>query len=377
MAIKRNDDVQCYGVTTEIDGLEHSIDGEDFELAVEFPSVQLLSGEYYLCAYLLDGRGIQAFVVQGLQTALVHVLMVVSIPIVLFIYNPKLAAITLVPVPVVVLLGRFFSRRFRTIYRTIRRRFANLSASVSDSVSGVRVVKSFAQEDRELDQFGEIGREHYSAHIAAVRARSMFTPSVIFMMGLGTLAVWLVGGHMVLVQAIPGARAVLSAGLLLQFITYMNQLYMPMQQLIRLTEVFQNSATAAERVFHIMSMPAEVSDHDGAADLARVDGRIRLENVNFKYEDGERVLKDINLDIAAGEMIGLVGETGSGKSTLVSLVCRFYDPTRGRITLDGRDLRDIRVKSLRRHIGMVLQETFLFAGSIRDNIAYGLSLIHI
>jgi len=341
-----------------------------------YRALQRLSLSYFdrehtgriMARVLQDTRGIQQFIVMGLQNSLIYALLVLAIPIVLFATNWRLAAVSLLPIPLVALLGRVFSGRFRTIYRTIRRRFASLSAAVSDTISGVRVVKSFAQEERELDDFDQKGRAHFNAHVAAIHARARFSPSVIFLMGLGTLAVWLYGGGLVIRGEAAGG---ITLGTLFLFFSYMNMLYMPVQQLMQLTEIFQSSAASAERIFSIMDMPRDVTDHDRARDLERVRGHIVLENVSFKYEDGERVLKDINLEIKPGEMLGLVGPTGSGKSTLVSLICRFYDPDKGRILLDGLDLRDIKVKSLRQNIGMVLQETFLFEGTLRENIAYG------
>jgi ATP-binding cassette subfamily B protein len=183
-------------------------------------------------------------------------------------------------------------------------------------------------------------------------------------MAVGTVAVWYFGGHQVLGKSI-------KLGTLLLFIGYMQRFYNPVRQLLNLTEAFQDSATSAERIFNVMDMPSDVPDHDQCVDLGDVQGAIRIDNVSFGYENGEMVLKNIDLDIRPGEMIGLVGQTGSGKSTLVSLICRFYDPVKGAITLDGTDLRDIRTRSLRNHIGMVLQDSFLFAGTIKENIAYG------
>jgi ABC-type multidrug transport system fused ATPase/permease subunit len=151
----------------------------------------------------------------------------------------------------------------------------------------------------------------------------------------------------------------------------MNQFYNPGRQLMNMTETFQQSATAIERIFNIMDMPSDVADHDRSVAFDRFKGKIDIQDVSFGYEQGERVLKNINLSVQPGEMVGLVGQTGSGKSTLASLVCRFYDPTKGRILIDGVDLRDIRTRSLRTNIGTVLQDPFLFAGSIKENIAYG------
>lgn len=337
-----------------------------------YRTLQRLSLSYYdrehtgriMARILTDTRVVQRFVVQAVQQMFIDVLTVVGIILVLFLINWRLAAIALLPVPFVILLARIFSGRFRKIFRSVRRKYATLSASVSETISGIRVVKSFAQEDREIDVFNEKNFDVYNSRILAVRARSRFNPTVGFVMSLGVLAVWLIGGREVLIGG-------LTLGTLLLFITYMNQFYTPLRQLLGLTEAFQESSTAAERVFNILDMPTDVGDHDGAIALEDIRGRIEIRNISFGYSEGERVLKNINLTIAPGEMIGLVGRTGSGKSTLVSLICRFYDPTKGRVLLDGADLRDIRTRSLRSHIGMVLQDPFLFAGTIKDNIAYG------
>jgi len=337
-----------------------------------YRTLQRLSLSYYdhehtgriMSRVLTDTRMVQGFVTTGFQQLVIHSLKVIGISAVLFAMHWRLAALALLPIPLVVLVGRFFSRRFRGIYRSLRRKFATLSAALSETISGMRVVKSFAQEDREIDGFERKLGECNDAHLAAVRAKARFGPSVTFLMGVGTIAVWYVGGGQVLGE-------MLTLGTLILFIGYMQQFYNPVQQLLNLTEQFQACATAAERVFNVMDMPSEVADQDNAIELKDLQGRIEIRDVSFGYEAGERVLKNINLVVEPGEMVGLVGETGSGKSTLVSLVCRFYDPEKGRILLDDTDLRDIQVKSLRSNIGMVLQESFLFAGTIRENIAYG------
>jgi len=228
----------------------------------------------------------------------------------------------------------------------------------------MRVVKCFAQEEREIDGFENQLGECISAHMAAVRTRARFAPVVAFLMAVGTLAVWYFGGQKVLGQTV-------QLGTLLLFINYMQRFYNPVQQLLNLTEAFQDSATSAERIFNVMDMPSDVPDHDKSQELKDIQGAIRIEHVSFGYEPSDLVLKDIDIEVQPGEMVGLVGQTGSGKSTLVSLICRFYDPTKGSITLDGVDLRDIRTRSLRSNIGMVLQDSFLFAGTIKENIAYG------
>lgn len=311
-----------------------------------------------------DTRQVQAFIVQGATKVLTQGLLIVGITVILVVQDPLLAVIALLPVPVIVWIGRSFSKQFQSIYKRVRRRFATLSATVNDGVTGVRVVKAFGQEKREINTFESANEDCYDAHLTALESRSRFKPSVIFLMGIGTLVVWFVGGRQVMAGE-------LTLGVLLQFITYMNMFRAPVQQLMNLTEIFQKSATAAERIFNVMDRQPEIRDHDNARELEQVEGDYRIRQVDFSYEEGEPILHDIDLEISAGEMIGLVGPTGSGKSTLALLICRFYDPTRGSIELDGHDLRDIRIESLRQHIGMVLQDPFLFAGTLRDNIAYG------
>ena len=337
-----------------------------------YRSLQRLSLSYYdrehtghiMSRVLSDVQGIQRFLVSGVQQILLHGLTVIAIPVILLIENPFLALVALLPIPLIVLLSHVFSKRFRRVFRTLRRRFSALSAQVAETISGIRVVKSFTQEQQEILGFEAKGREVYDAHVSGTRTRAYFKPGVVFMMTLGTIAVWLIGGR----QVIAGT---LTLGVLVQFISYMNQFYNPLQVLVDLTEVFQETATSAERVFNIMDMPSEVADHDKAILLQDVDGRIEFRNVSFRYSDGDWALQNITFTVEPGQMIGLVGQTGSGKSTLASLICRFYEPTRGRILLDGVDLADIQVRPLRANIGIVLQDTFLFAGTIRSNIAYG------
>ncbi len=292
--------------------------------------------------------------------------MVVAIPLILFITNWKLALIALLPIPIVAAVARICAKRFSKAYRTLRRRYATLSASISESISGIRVVKSFAQEEREVYGFDQRAKDVYDAHVSAIHTRAVFKPSVMFMMTFGTVLVWFFGGRNVI-----ASKNAFTTGMLIQFISYMNMFYNPVQMLMQLTEMFQQTATASERVFSILDMPSDIADHDDAIGLTDVKGRLSVEHVSFSYTEGERVLKNVSVTVAPGQMIGLVGETGSGKSTLVALICRFYDPNKGRICLDGHDLRNVKLKSLRSHIGMVLQDTFLFAGTLRENIAYG------
>jgi ATP-binding cassette, subfamily B, bacterial len=344
-----------------------------------YRTLQRLSLSYYdrehtgriMTRLLTDTGAVRTFIVQAVEQMVIHLLTVVGIAVVLFLINWKLAAIALLPIPAVAICSRFFSKRFRRIFRGLRRKFATLSASVNETISGMRVVKSFGQEEREISGFNEKNLNVYNAQIQAVHARAKFGPAIGFMVSVGVIAVWLVGGLQVLEGQKQATDSGLTLGTLVLFITYMNQFYNPVRQLMEMTESFQQSATAAERIFNIMDMPSEVADHDRAVAPSTLEGRVEFENVSFGYNDGERVLKDIYLSVEPGQMIGLVGQTGSGKSTLVSLLCRFYDPTQGQIRIDGHDIKDLKSQWLRQNIGMVLQDSFLFAGTIRENIAYG------
>jgi ATP-binding cassette, subfamily B, bacterial len=337
-----------------------------------YRALQRLSLSYYdteltgriMSRVLGDTQMVQGFIVNALQMALINILMIIAISITLFSQNMLLSAIALGPVPIVILLGRYFSNKFKGVFRSVRRKYSSLSASVAESVSGVRVVKSFAQEEREYAEFESRNKEFHDATLSAVNTSAKFQPAVLFVMTLGTIVVWLFGGSQVI-------QGTLTTGTLILFITYMNQFYAPIQMLIQLTEVYQQSATAAERVFNIMNMPSELQDHDKAVSLNEPKGSIEIQNVSFAYQAGERILKNVSLQVEPGQMVGVVGQTGSGKTTLVSLICRFYDPTSGSIKIDGEDLRNIKTQSLRNNIGMVLQDTFLFARTIKENIAYG------
>ena len=344
-----------------------------------YRTLQRLSLSYYdrehtgriMSRVLTDTRMVQRFVTQSVQDMVTDVLTVIGIAAVLFYEDWRLAAMALLPIPLVVLVTKHFSNRFRGVFRSVRRKFATLSAGVAETLSGMRVVKSFGQENREIDQFEEKNNDVFNAQVLAVQARSFFQPIVQFLLNIGVVSVWLFGSILVLDGYAGHGPMKLTLGILTMFIAFMNQFYEPVRRLMDVTEAFQEASTAAERVFSVMDMPSEVGDSEQAKPMAEMKGHIKLENVTFGYLEGERVIKNLSLEVKPGEMIGLVGQTGSGKSTLVSLVCRFYEPQKGRISIDGIDLRNIQITSLRHSIGMVLQEPFLFAGTIKENIAYG------
>ena len=311
-----------------------------------------------------DTTVLRNFIVQGLQKMLIHGLTITVLAGVMLYYKWDLALLALLPMPIMALGTYLFAQKARALYRRIRRKGASLLKTVKESVSGISVVKAFAQEERELATFQEKNRDHLNVTVESIKLKSLFQPSVIFLTAVGMLIIYSYGGFLV----ISGA---LSIGVLVMFNTFMGKFYAPVRQLSQLTDIFQRAAVSSERIFGIIDAPSDVAEADNAKPVEDVDGRIQMDNVHFAYEKGEKVLKNINLDVQPGEIIGLVGQTGSGKSTVVKLVARFYDPTKGRVMLDGHDLRQLSLKGLRKNMGMVLQDTFLFTGTIRENIAYG------
>lgn len=311
-----------------------------------------------------DTGHIQDFVADYLQEIVVQAFTVVIILVYLFRWNAALAAMTLIPIPLIVLTTTLIRRQVRRYYRSARRRMGGMQAVLADAIPGVRVVKAFAQEEREIERFDLRNEGYTETSIQAARLRAGFMAAIALITSLGSLLVWAFGGRLTFLGIIKIGDIVAFNGLLWQ-------LYGPIGQISNMYERFQFAATAAERVFEVLDTQPEIDHSRERLPATGVRGHVVFDHVYFSYEDGAPVLFDINLEVKPGEMIGLVGRTGVGKSTIVNLVCRFYDPDRGAIYVDGHDLREYDLRSWRSQIGMVLQEPFLFHGSIAENIAYG------
>ena len=310
-----------------------------------------------------DTGHIQDFVADYLQEIVIQSFTLIIITVILFWLDPMLAALTLIPIPLIVLSTTLVRTRVRRYYRSARRRMGGIHAILADAIPGVRVVKAFAQEEREIERFDLRNEGYTQTSISAARLRAAFMSSIAGIVGIGYLLVWYFGAK----GAMAGA---ISLGTIFAFTTYLWQFYGPIGQISRLFERFQFAATAAERVFEVLDTEPEVDRTKETRSAAEVTGAVKFENVYFSYEDGAPVLYDINLEVKPGEMIGLVGRTGVGKTTIISLMCRFYDPNAGTVYVDGHDLREYDLRSWRSQIGVVLQQPFLFHGSIADNIAY-------
>ena len=311
-----------------------------------------------------DVGRLQDFIREGLQEVIRNVLTIVIICIILFALNPTLALLVLLPTPVLVLFTLRFGARLQVAYRELFRRSAGISALLADTIPGVRVVKAFAQEQREIGKFEYRSEGVLDGEVRMARIQSVFSPAIAFLTSLGAMIIWWVGGEQVLGEA-------LTLGTFTAFTGYMWQFYGPVESLCRQNRRFQRAATSAERVFETLDAEPDVRDGPAAQRLPRLAGRVEFRDVTFAYGEGPPVLRNIDLDVAPGEMIGLAGHSGAGKSTLINLICRLYDVVEGQILIDGHDIRDARIKSLRDQIGVVLQEPFLFNGSIAENIVYG------
>jgi ATP-binding cassette subfamily B protein len=291
------------------------------------------------------------------------VLMIIMTAVILFSINPWLALVTLVPLPFIAWMIHVVRDKLRTGFEKIDRVWSEVTNVLADTIPGIRVVKAFAQEKRETVRFREANQHNLAVNDKLNRVWSLFTPTITLLTEFGLLVVWAFGIWLV-------SKNEITVGVLVAFLAYISRFYARLDSMSRIVSVTQKAAAGAKRIFDILDHVSSVPDTANPVHLAQVKGEIELRNVGFRY--GNRsVTNGINLTIAPGEMIGLVGHSGSGKSTLVNLICRFYDVSEGSIRLDGVDIRTLPVSEYRRNIGLVLQEPFLFFGTIADNIAYG------
>ncbi len=291
------------------------------------------------------------------------VLMIAMTAVILVSINPWLALVTLVPLPFIAWLIHLVRDRLRTGFEKIDRVWGEVTNVLADTIPGIRVVKAFAQEKREADRFRAANQYNLEVNDKLNKTWSLFTPTVSLLTEIGLLVVWAFGIWLV-------SHHDITVGVLTAFIAYIGRFYGRLDSMSRIVSVTQKAAAGAKRIFDILDHVSNVPDPVNPVAVKSLEGRIEMDGIGFRY--GSRsVIRSLNLDIRPGEMIGLVGHSGSGKSTLVNLICRFYDVTDGAIRVDGVDIRRIAVADFRRHIGLVLQEPFLFFGTIAENIAYG------
>ena len=313
-----------------------------------------------------DVDAINQLVSSGLVSIFADSMVLVTIMITMLKMNWRLALISFVTIPVLLAVLRWFTARMRRAFMEQRRKAADLNANLAESISGVRVTQSFTREDKNQGQFNQINEQNRQANMEAISVWAMFFPSIEVVSALGVaLVLWYSG---VLIR---GGAPDVTVGQVTAFILYLNRFFMPIRDLSQVYNVLQAAIVSAERVFEVLDQVPEVQDAPDACPMPRATGAVRFEDVTFGYDSGKPVLKGVNLTAKPGETIALVGPTGAGKSSVINLLARFYDVQGGRVLVDGHDLRQVEQHSWRSQLGVVLQDTFLFSGSVRDNIRYG------
>ena len=308
-----------------------------------------------------DIEALNEALTSGVVAILGDVITMVGISIVLVLLDWRLALVTFLVLPLLYAISQRLQRELRESYRAIRVRLSRLNAYVQESVSGMAVIQLFNRERRSYERFDDLNSDHLRASLRSVFFFSLLYPSVTVVGSLAVAAIiWYGGG-----QALQGA---LTVGVLVAFIQYLHRFYEPIRDLAEKYNIMQQAMTSADRIFQLLDEPEEVRNPTAPVRLGEPRGDIEFDHVWFAYQDEDWVLKDVSFRVAPGESIAFVGATGAGKTSLINLLARFYDPQRGRILVDGVDLRDLDQAELRRHLGVVLQDPFLFAGTIEHNI---------
>jgi ATP-binding cassette subfamily B protein len=311
-----------------------------------------------------DVEKITELVTSGVANVIADMLTLVGIIIIMLWMNWWLSLITFSIIPIMVIFLYVWGRRVRKVYRETRRTIASVSAKMEESMSGMKEIQSYSREMQTRQEFQQVNRSNMEANVQAGQVMSAFWPAVSVFTAIGNFLVLWFGGIAVM-------NLSLSVGVLFGFMSYLNRFFWPIQDLSSFWNSVQSALAAAERVFGIMDEEIEISNRPKALEIPKIEGRINYENMTFSYELDQPVLKKIDVEIPANTSIALVGPTGVGKTTMINLLYRFYDPQEGRITVDGIDLKNITVESLRKQMAIVLQETFLFYGSVMENIRYG------
>lgn len=310
-----------------------------------------------------DAGNLHSFLVDGLPYLVSNVVLMLGVTVALLVINWRLSLFAIVPAPLLVIGGGLFWRKMRLVFYLGGQKWANFAAYLNESISGIKVVKAFAQEQNEIQRLDARNEDLFKVSVKGERLWSSFFATMGFFTSVGTFLVWLVGGGAVV-------SGELSAGGLLAFTAYLWILYGPLQWLSQLNNWMTRAIAGAERIFEVLDSPTESYEVPDAISVPRIHGSVELKHVTFGYDRYKPVLKDVSLQVSPGEMIGLVGKSGVGKTTLINLLCRFYDCDEGELLIDGIDIRRIRLQDVRSQIGVVLQEPFLFNGTIAENIAY-------
>ena len=337
-----------------------------------YDKLQSLSMRYYsdkqtgeiMSRMINDTRQLEVLIAHSLPDMATNVIVVAGVAVMIFRINPLLALYTLIPVPFILLLSRLFTTKVAPLFKINQEVLAGLNGHTQDNLSGMKEIQAFGKEGRE-----SLGMKDYCRHYSFVNIRAnfynaMYHPAVEFITSIGTVIVMGAGGYFVM-------RGRMSTADIVGFFMYLSLFYSPLSALARLAEDIQVSRACGNRVFELLDTESEIKEDDDAKDIPTCSGDVRFDNVVFGYSGDSKVLDGISFDVKPGKMLALVGATGVGKTTIVSLLERFYDPQSGKITIDGHDIRHATLSSLRKNISIVLQDVFLFNGTVYENIAYG------
>jgi ABC-type multidrug transport system fused ATPase/permease subunit len=337
-----------------------------------FDHLQTLSLGFYdkqqvgrlMSRVISDVEQIQQVMTGGIIGTASDLLLLVGIVVIMFVADPVLAAVALSAVPILIFIAIFWQRRARLVFLDVRRAISIVNGSLQENVSGVRVVQSMKREDENMRRFERVNQDHLDANIRASRLSAGMFPAVEILVGAATALVILVGGWRVMQDA-------MTAGSVVAFLIWVQRFFEPIRNITMQYTELQRAMASGVRIFDLLDTPPQVADKPDAQAMPPIRGQVVFDHVSFAYSNDIPVLRDINLRVAPGETIALVGPTGAGKTTFISLIARFYDVTDGAVLIDGMDVRDVTRSSLARQMGMVLQEPFLFSGTVEDNIRFG------
>lgn len=310
-----------------------------------------------------DAQDIQYFINDGMPSFIMNLINIAGILFIMFSYNPLLSLLVFIPIPFIVLIIKHVVPKFHKYKWVSWGRRSAMNSIINDTLTGMRVVKAFGREDSEIKRFDKSNNALTSAHINESYAAAKTFPLLSYLMTIGGLFVWGIGGRAVI-------NGNMTIGVLTTFVSYISMVYGPINFMMRTFDWYTNCMNSAQRIFEIIDQKPEITESKNPVKMPNMKGAISINDVTFEYEPNKPVLHSINLEIKSGEMIGLVGHSGAGKSTITNLITRLYDVTEGSICIDGVNIKDISISDLRSQIGMVLQETFLFSGTLAENIAY-------
>ncbi len=310
-----------------------------------------------------DTRDFELLYAHIIPETITHLVTFLGVLVILLTINPKLALITCAPIPFILVSGVIFSKKVRPFFRISQKKMSELNGKLQDNLSGIHEIQAFGREEYETGRVNEKNFDHVKAMLHALKISAIFHPSVEFISAIGTILVVGFGGWLAYAEGLHVEDIV-------AFLLYLGLFYAPVTGLANLLESMQQSMAGAERVMTILDAPCEIQDRPNAKPLTDVKGAISFEHVSFSYVEGVPVLEDVSFRAEPGQMIALVGPTGVGKTTITQLISRFYEPAAGCIRVDGQDIRDVTIESLRHNISTVMQDTFLFNGTISENISY-------